>query len=141
MGPSNWGLFRGAEKLPCCSGYSRSPGRSSDGWVFRGTVKLLSCMKLFSGVGGYGLWFLFPHVQQNSRKAFTLLCQLTCMPQSPWEVFRLWCLLPSCPVYRGAPGMPSSCGVFRGADKLAISCSVALCSGASPEMPSCCGIM
>ena len=32
------------------------------------------------------------------------------------------------PVYRGAPGMPSSCGVFRGEDKLEISCSVALCT-------------
>jgi hypothetical protein len=43
VGPSNWGLFIGAEKLLiCCSGCSRSPGRPSDCWVFSGSVKLLS---------------------------------------------------------------------------------------------------
>ena len=50
------------------------------------------------------------------------------MPQSPWEVFRLWCLLSSCYEYRGALGMPSSCGVFRGAEKVVISWSIAHCS-------------
>ena len=84
--------------------------------------------KLTCGVGGYGVWCLFLCVQQNSREAFSLLGQLPCMPQSPQEVFRLWCWVPHCPMYRGTPGMPSSCGIFRGADKLVISCSVALCA-------------
>ena len=78
--------------------------------------------------GACGLWFHFPCVQQNSRKAFNLLGQLPCMLQSPQEVFRLWCWLPSCPVYRGTPGMPSNCVVFRGVHKLVISCSIVLCA-------------
>jgi len=50
MGPSNQWVFGGVEKLLiCCPGCSRSPGRPSD-WIFREAVKLLSCVKLFSGV-------------------------------------------------------------------------------------------
>lgn len=60
--------------------------------------------------------------------AFSLLGQLSHMRQRPWEVFRLWYQLPSCPVYIAIPGMASSCGVFRGADMLVISCSDALCA-------------
>ena len=125
MRTSNWGLFRGAEKLLiCCPGFSRSPGRPLDCWVFRGAVQLLSCVKMFFMVS-YGLWFLFSLSQQNSREAFSLLGQLTYMAQTV-VVFRLWCLLPDGHVYRGSPGMLSSCGIFRGIDKLSISCSVAL---------------
>jgi hypothetical protein len=124
------GLFRGAKKLLiCCPGCSRTPGRPLDSWVFRRTVKLLSYVKMFSGVGcgegGYGLWFLFPCVQQNCG-------QFPCMPQSNWDVFRLWCLLPGCSVYRGAPEMPSSYGVFGDKNKLVICCPV--CSR-SPGLP------
>ena len=47
MVPSNEGIFRAVEKLLiCCSGYSRSPRRPLDCCVFRGAVKLLSCVKL-----------------------------------------------------------------------------------------------
>ena len=43
VGPFNSVLFREAEKLLiCCPGFSRSPGRPSDCWVFRGADKLLS---------------------------------------------------------------------------------------------------
>ena len=80
------------------------------------------------GAGPTRLWFLFPRVQQNSWEAFSLLGQLPCMPQSLQEVFRMWCWFPSCLVYRGTPGVPSSCGVFMGAHTLVISCSVSLCA-------------
>jgi hypothetical protein len=43
MGPSNLGLFTGAEKLLIyCSCCSKSLGRPSDSWVSSGAVKLLS---------------------------------------------------------------------------------------------------
>jgi hypothetical protein len=129
--PSNWRVgvgFRKAEKLLiCCPGCSRSPGQTSEFWVFRGAVKLLSYGKLFSR-GACGLWFHFPCVQQNSGEPFNLLGQLPCMLQSPQEFFELWCWLPSSPVYRGTPGMPSNCIVFRGVHKLVISCSIVLCA-------------
>ena len=38
--------------------------------------------------GPYGLWFLFPCVQQNSREAFNLLGQLPPILQSAQETFR-----------------------------------------------------
>jgi hypothetical protein len=41
VGPSNWGLFTGTEKLLIyCPGCSRSSGRPLDFWDFSGTVKL-----------------------------------------------------------------------------------------------------
>jgi len=40
-GPSNWRIFKGAEKLLiCCPACSRSPGRPSDCGIFRGTFKM-----------------------------------------------------------------------------------------------------
>jgi hypothetical protein len=62
----------------------------------------------------YGLWFLFPCVYQISRESFRLMGQLCCKTLSPWEVFRLWCQLLSCLVYRGTPGIPSGCGTLAG---------------------------
>ena len=67
-------------------------------------------------------------------QSFSLLDRLPCMPQSPQEVFRLWCLLYSCSVYRRGSGMPSSHGVFREADKLQ-SVTLLSCSSRSPGMP------
>jgi hypothetical protein len=64
--------------------------------------------------------FCFPVCSRTlSPEAFSLLGQLLWIPQSRQDVFRLWCLFPGCPVYRGGPELPSSCDVFRGADKLA----------------------
>ena len=85
VGPSQWELFREAEKLLiCCCGRSRSPGRSSEGWVFRGDCKLLSYVKMFSRLA-FRLCFLFPCMQQSSCDAFSLLGQLSCMPQTPFS--------------------------------------------------------
>ena len=72
VGPSNCGVLRGVEELSIrCPGCSRSPVRPLDSLVFRGAVNLLPCVQMFSREA-YGLWFLFPCVQ-NSREAFRLL--------------------------------------------------------------------
>ena len=56
---------------------------------------------------------------RSSRTSRRLsVCQASCHACFSGEVFKLWCLLHSCPVYRGAPRMPLSCGVFREAEKL-----------------------
>jgi hypothetical protein len=119
--------------LICCPGCSSSLVRPSDSWVFRGAVKLLSYMEIFSR-GTYGLWFLFPSVQQNFWDAFSLSGPLPCMPQRPREVFRLWYLLPSCPLYRDllqCPQAVSSSGNRQTGDQL-LSCP--MCNS-SPGMP------
>jgi hypothetical protein len=86
--PSNWRLFRVAEKLLIsCPGCSRNPGKSLDCCVLKGAIKLLSCVNMFSR-GPYRLWFLFPCVQQNSSEAFSL-----------------WFQFPNCSECKGSSGM------------------------------------
>jgi hypothetical protein len=75
----------------------------------------LACVKMSSkGPTDYG--FCFPVCSRTSRRLS--VCQASCHACFSGEVFKLWCLLHSCPVYRGAPRMPLSCGVFREAEKL-----------------------
>ena len=71
--------------------------------------------------------FCVPVCSRIPGEALSLLDPLSCIPQILQEVFRLWCLLPNCPLFRGAPGILARCGVFRGVYKLVISCFVALC--------------
>jgi hypothetical protein len=100
-------LSLGCFRSPCRPGALAVPDHlwslPTQNFLFRGTQKLLICCP------------------GCSRSPGRPLCQLSYMPQNPQEVFRLWCLLPSCPVYRRASGMPTRCDVFRGADKLGIS--------------------
>ena len=112
MGPSNWELFREAEKLLiCCLGYNRSPGSPSDCWIFKEAVRLLFSEKMFSR-GIYCLWFLCPCMQQNSRGGFKSfgsvvlystdppgglqtvmsIAQLPFIQRSSWDSCKVWCL-------------------------------------------------
>lgn len=79
-------IFIGAEQLLIyCHICSRFPGRPSVCWIFRQS-NFFSRGKLLCGVKrGYELWFPFPCVQQKSRETFSLLDQLTFLPQSILE--------------------------------------------------------
>jgi hypothetical protein len=108
MGPSNRGLFRGAEKLLiCCPRCSRSPGGPSNSWGLQRSSEAVVLCKMFSR-GPTHCGFCFP------------VCSRTPGRLSVCQVSYQAC--------HRDPGMPSSCDVFRRADKLVISCSVALCA-------------
>lgn len=102
VGPSNWMVFRGAEKLLlCCPTCSRPPGGLQ---TVGSSEEQSNCCLLLSysggglGGGGEGLWFLFLCVQPYSRRL---------------SVF--WV---SCPACHSAPGRSSDC----------VNCPVALCT-------------
>lgn len=107
------GGFTGAEELLiCCRVCSRSPERPSDCWVFRETVKLFSCVKLFSRGWSMDCGFCFC-VQSYSREAFGAVALHATEPLRGLQT-----VVPSCPVNRETPGMPSSCGVLGAMDLL-----------------------
>ena len=122
--PSNWRLFRRAEKLLlCCCSINRSLGRPSTCWVFRGAVKLLFCGKIFSR-GPTDCGFCFSVCSKTPRRLS--VCWVSCPACHRVPGRSTGVCVAHCPVYKGAPGIPSSFGVFREANKLVVSCSVAL---------------
>ena len=76
VGSSNWVLIREAEKLLIfCPSCIRCRGRPSDCCIFRGTVKLLSCVNMFSRDSmDYG--FCFPVCIRTSRRLS--VCWVSC---------------------------------------------------------------
>jgi hypothetical protein len=109
--------------LICCPDCRRSPGRTSNCWVFRGTVKLLSCMNIFSR----GSYVVSASLQHNSREAFSLLGQLPCMPQSPP------------PPPRRSSDCGVGCSVALYTEEL-LGCLQAVCLQGSRQTSVCCSV-